>query len=169
MTDLRYPIEPLQLLRKMTADDRTSTMTALETTPVSFRRAAPGLSEKQVDTLRRPGGWTLRRLTHHLPDGHVNGYVRMRTALTRHRPTVRMYNEDSWSRSEDYRTTPPEISRSLLQVVHHRRTILLQAASITNWSQTGIDSGVGEITLAGLVALCAWRGEHHRAHVTALG
>jgi len=141
------------VLGKLTADASTRTMTALETTPVSFRKAALSLSKKQLDTLRRPGGRTVRRLIPNLPDGHPNEYVRMRTVLTQHRPTICTYDQDSWARSEAYRTTPPEISRSLLRVVHHRRTKVLEAASITDWPRTGVHPGIGEIKLADLVAL----------------
>jgi uncharacterized damage-inducible protein DinB len=168
MTDLRYPIGQFHLPGALSTDHRTEAIAAIETTPARFRKAVQDLSESQLDTPYRPGGWTVRQLLHHLPDSHLNGYARMKIVLTENRPTISTFDQDLWAQGQDYRATPPEVSLSLLHAVHHRWVTVLKAASVSDWSRTGIHPEIGDVTLDDLLALYAWHGDHHTAHVMAL-
>lgn len=168
MTDPRYPIGQFRPPGNLSAGDRAVAITSIETAPVRFRKAVVDLSERQLDTPYRPGGWTVRQLVHHLPDSHLSGYVRMKTVLREDRPTVCTFDQDSWAHGEDYRETPLETSLSLLEAVHHRWLTVLKAVRLEDWSRIGVHPEMGDLTLDDLLALYAWHGDHHTAHVTTL-
>ena len=113
--------------------------------PSQLRAALSGLSEEQLATPYRPGGWTLRQLAHHVPDSHMNSYVRFRLALTEEEPTIKPYQEDRWAELDDARTAPVEVSLALLDSLHARWVLLLRSLSAADWkphvpaSRTGAD------------------------------
>ena len=62
-----------------------------------MRALLAGLSDSQLDTPYRPGGWTVRQVAHHVPDSHMNSYVRFRLALTEDEPVIKPYEESRWA------------------------------------------------------------------------
>jgi uncharacterized damage-inducible protein DinB len=126
------------------------------------------LSEDQLNTPYREGGWTVRQLIHHVPDSHLNSYVRFKLALTEDEPTIKPYQEDRWAELADSRVTPIETSLSLLDSLHQRWILLLRSFTAADWKKTFRHPEVGVLTLDKTVALYAWHGKHHVAHITAL-
>jgi hypothetical protein len=106
MTDLRYPVGKFNYETPLTEDQKQACLRDIEQTPAKLRAAVKGLSEKQLETPYRPDGWTVRQVTHHIPDSHLNAYVRFKLALTEDEPTIKPYAEDRWARLEDTRATP---------------------------------------------------------------
>jgi hypothetical protein len=39
----------------------------------------------------------VRQVVHHVPDSHMNAYVRFRLALTEDNPVIRPYHEAGWA------------------------------------------------------------------------
>ena len=135
--------------------------------PARFRAALTGLDEKQLDTAYRPGGWTVRQVAHHLPDSHLNAYIRCKLAMTETEPTIKPYDEAAWARLPDSRL-PVDVSLRLLDAVHERWVVLLESLSDTEWERKFVHPAAGPTRLDQLVALYAWHGPHHVAHVTTL-
>src|SRR5262245_7800445 len=127
MEDLRYPIGSFRFEGQITEDRRRQWIDQIEEAPARLRAAVEGLSPAKIDTPYRPGGWTVRQVIHHLPDSHMNSYVRFRLALTEEEPTIKPYCEERWAELEDARTAPPEHSLSLLEALHRRWVVLLRA------------------------------------------
>ena len=92
--DLRYPIGPWSPLPPSAAARRNH-LQDLAKAATSLRQAVRNLSDAQLDTPYRPGGWTVRQVVHHLPDSHANGYIRMRFALTEDAPTIKQAEAQS--------------------------------------------------------------------------
>ena len=88
-----------------------------------------GLSDKQLDTPYRPDGWTVRQVAHHVPDSHLNAYVRFKLALTEEEPTIKPYAEDRWAQLADTQATPVEVSLAMLDSLHDRWVRLLRSLS----------------------------------------
>ena len=90
----------------------------IEQAPANLRAAVKGLSDQQLDTPYRPEGWTVRQVVHHVPDSHLNAYVRFKLALTEDEPTIKPYAEDRWAQLADTQTTPVEVSLAMLESLH---------------------------------------------------
>jgi hypothetical protein len=166
--DLRYPVGKFKFPEAVTPDDRSKFIEQIAEAPVRLRTAIGGLSDQQLDTAYRPGGWTVRQVVHHVPDSHLNSYVRFHLALTEDEPTIKGYHEDRWAELPDARTAPVEISLALLESLHRRWVTLLRSLSEQEWKRTFRHSELGLVSLEKNLALYAWHGRHHVAHVTGL-
>ena len=166
--DLRYPIGPFQWEGGVTADQRRHLIDQIEGTPARLRAAVEGLSAEQLDAPYRPGGWTVRQVVHHLPDSHINGYVRFKLALTEEEPTIKPYDEARWAELVDSRTAGLEISLALLESLHRRWVLLLRSLTPADFARTLRHPEMGVMTLEKTLSLYAWHGRHHVAHITSL-
>jgi uncharacterized damage-inducible protein DinB len=141
---------------------------AIAATPARLRAAVAGLSESQLDTPYREGGWTVRQVVHHLPDSHINSYVRFKLAITEHQPTIKTYEEAAWAETLEARTAPIDISLDLLDALHARWVLFLRSLSAEDFQRTLNHPEHGLMTVDALLALYAWHGPHHIAHITGL-
>lgn len=165
---LRYPIGTFDLNQSFTVEKRSQWITEISRLPGELTSVIEGLSPEQLDTPYRPGGWTIRQVVHHLPDSHMNSYIRFKLALTEEQPTIKPYMEDRWATLGDYRETPIEVSLSLLSFLHQRWTILLNSMKPLDFSLTFNHPESGLLTLDQSVGLYAWHGRHHLSQITAL-
>ena len=166
--DLRYPIGAFTPPAALTPLVRGRFIETVAATPMALRTAVQGLSESQLNTPYRPDGWTVRQVVHHVPDSHINAYVRFKLALTEEAPTIKPYDEAAWALLEDSRSTPIETSLSLLDAVHDRWVRVLRAMSANDFARTYTHPALGSNPLDFMLALYAWHGPHHVAHITAL-
>jgi uncharacterized damage-inducible protein DinB len=165
--DLRYPIGPFQRPDSLDAKGREAAITAITQLPAEFRRAVSGLNDSQLDTPYRPGGWTVRQVAHHVPDSHMNAYVRFKLALTEDNPTIKPYEESLWARLADS-SLPIETSLRLLENLHDRWVVLLKSITLEQWERPFVHPETGSQRLFQLLALYSWHGAHHTGHVTSL-
>ena len=168
MTDLRYPIGKFHFDGPPTEEQRKKFIDEISQAPANLRAAVKGLSEKQLDTPYRPDGWTVRQVTHHVPDSHLNAYVRFKLALTEEEPTIKPYAEDRWAQLADTQATPVEVSLALLDSLHDRWVRLLRSLPPEDWKRTFRHPELGLVTLERNLALYAWHGRHHVAHIASL-
>ncbi len=166
--DLRYPIGRLARTTTLTADERCSAIEAIASAPQHLRQAVSGLSDAQLDTAYRPGGWTVRQLVHHVADSHMNAYTRFRLALTEDSPTIKPYDEARWADLEDARSLPADVSLRLLDAMHERWVALLRVTPPESFQRILMHPENGPMTVDTLLSIYSWHGRHHTAHVTAL-
>ncbi len=167
MSDLRYPVGKFTWPEKITEQDRRACIQHIEEAPAKLREAVKGLSEQQLDTPYREGGWTARQVVHHLPDSHMNAYIRFKLALTEDQPTIKPYDQARWAELADSKL-PVEPSLRLLESLHARWATLLRAMRPEDFSRTLKHPELGLVALDKYVALYAWHGRHHVAHITEL-
>jgi uncharacterized damage-inducible protein DinB len=165
--DARYPIGKFRLEGEITSDRRHEWIGQIAAMPARFRVAVDGLSPEQLDAPYRDGGWTVRQLVHHLADSHMNAYVRVKLALTEENPTIKTYEEALWAALPDSAGTP-EVSLDLLEALHVRWVQLMRSMDDAQWRRTLSHPERGPMSLEQLLALYAWHGEHHVAHVASL-
>src|SRR5438270_4535645 len=168
MSDPRFPIGKFHYEGPPSAEVRDKFIEEIEHAPGALRAAVQGLSPEQLETPYRDGGWTVRQVVHHLPDSHMNAYVRFKLALTEKEPTIKTYAEDRWAELPDTKSTPIEVSLTLLESLHERWAQLLRSLSPEEWKRQFRHPQLGEVPLEKNVALYAWHGRHHVAHVTEL-
>jgi len=166
--DLRYPVGPFRRPESLDDAQRRRAIDAIAATPADLRAAVADLSDAQLDTPYRPGGWTVRQLTHHVPDSHLNAYVRFKLALTEDEPTIKPYEEARWAELPDTRDTPIETSLVLLERLHDRWVRLLRSMSAEQFARRLRHPESGIQRLDQVLALYEWHGRHHVAHVTSL-
>jgi hypothetical protein len=169
VADLRYPLGPFVYAGPMTDAQRAAAIERIAEAPARLRQAVLGLSDAQLDTPYRPGGWTVRLVVHHVPDSHLNAYARVRLALTEEVPTIKPYDEARWAELPDARALPVEVSLQLLEALHGRWVPLLRRIDPAGAARRLRHPEHGrELTVDELIALYAWHGHHHVAHVTGL-
>jgi len=169
MDDLRYPIGRFTPPATYTADLRRTFIEQLETAPAELRAAVAGLNREQLATPYRDGGWTVAQVVHHLPDSHLHSYARVKFALTEENPTIKPYNENTWAALPDASTPETiELSLALLDGIHGRYVQLLRAMDDAGWARPYQHPERGPMTIDRTLALYAWHGRHHVAHITAL-
>jgi len=167
--DPRYPVGKFDRSNAPhTADERRAFIDQIAAVPARMREAVAGLSDAQLDTTYRDGGWTARQVVHHVPDSHMNAYTRVKLALTENEPTIRPYDEAAWAKLNDVRDTPVAVSLTLLEALHDRWVRILRALTDADFSKTLLHPEHGVMTLDSLIAMYAWHGRHHVAHITSL-
>jgi hypothetical protein len=169
MSDPRYPVGPFTYAGPGNDARRAAAIETIAQTPARLREALRGLSSDQIETPYREGGWTLRQVAHHVPESHMNAYVRFKLALTEDSPTIKPYDEARWSETGDVPVTRVETSLALLEALHERWVNLLRTLRGDDWNRTYVHPEYGKtFTLDHVLALYDWHGRHHVAHVTSL-
>ena len=167
MTDERYPIGKYTPVSALSTAQRVATIEQIAAAPGKFRRAVVGLDDTQLDTPYRTGGWTVRQVAHHLPDSHMNAYMRFKWGLTEQNPAIKTYEEKDWAKTPET-GAPIAMSLDLLAALHQRWVTLLRGMSPDDFARTIKHPEWGTPSLDTMLALYAWHGRHHTAHVTSL-
>ena len=163
-TDLRYPVGKFRYT-PFDAPGRAKAIDTIAGLPRKLRAVLSSMTEGDLETPYRPGGWTVRQVAHHLPDSHMNAYVRFRLALTEDNPRIKPYDEAKWAELADAKHGPIEPSLRMLEGLHERWTALLREMNEGDFSRTLDHPERGPLTLDQMVGLYSWHCEHHLAHV----
>ncbi len=141
----------------------------IEALPVKVSDLVTPMSETQLDTPYRSGGWTVRQVVHHLSDSHHHSYIRFKWALTEENPVIKPYLEKEWAQLFDSVSGPIDLSLSHLNAVHAKLVYLLYGLSEQDLKRTFIHPvGNTETSLDENIGRYAWHGNHHLAHIQAL-
>ncbi len=166
---LRYPIGKFQVPTTITNKDLENWTLVLEQLPEKLEAMVTSLTEEQLETPYRPGGWTVRQLVHHISDSHHNSYIRFKWALTEDNPVIKPYDEKAWAELFDSRTAPIQMSLDHLKAVHAKLVYLIKGLSQEQLQRKFIHpDGNQESTVAENVGRYAWHSNHHFAHIANL-
>lgn len=165
---LRYPIGRFAPRGALSRVERDAMIDDIARLPADLRAAVEGLDDAQLDTPYRPGGWTVRQVVHHVPDSHINSYVRFKLAVTEAEPAILAYDENAWAGLADATGDDVEGSLLLLETLHRRWTHFLRSLSDADFERAFLHPESGRVTLATNLQLYAWHGRHHLAHITRL-
>lgn len=167
--DLRHPIGRFNYDGNSSRAGINASLAAIDALPQQIRAAVAGLDEAQLNTPYREGGWTPREVVHHVADSHMNAYVRCKFALTEDTPTIKPYDEAEWAKLADVKSVPVEVSLKLIEALHVRWVALLKAMPDADFERCYIHPNHNRsVPMREVVALYAWHGRHHTAHVKAL-
>jgi uncharacterized damage-inducible protein DinB len=167
LDDLRFPVGRFAAPAGSTQESRAAQIETLHQLPARLREATSSLSDAQLDTPYREGGWTVRQLVHHIPDSHANAYVRTKLALTEDWPAIKAYDEAAWARLSDS-GLPIEASLAMTAALHERWVALLSSLAASDFDRGYVHPAMGRQSLATMLALYAWHSLHHTAHITSL-
>jgi uncharacterized damage-inducible protein DinB len=166
--DLRYPVGKWEKKGPLTHDEREKFIESVAAAPGWYRSAVAGLSEEQLNTPYRPGGWTVRQTVHHVADSHMNAFIRMRLGVTEVEPTVKPYDEKMWAELIDTRTAPVEISLDIIDGVHKRWVMMMRGMREIDFMRSIQHPENGKMSLDDVLSMYEWHGRHHSGHITAL-
>lgn len=165
--DPRYPVGEFSPEENLSEARRAELIGQIAEAPSKLRAAVKGLDDKKLDTPYRDSGWTVRQVTHHVPESHMNAYVRFKLALTEDFPTIKPYDQARWAETPDTKA-PVAASLALLESLHERWVTLLKGMSAADYQRKLNHPEMGELTLEKYLGLYAWHGRHHVAHITSL-
>jgi uncharacterized damage-inducible protein DinB len=163
--DVRYPVGKW---RDQPAADAATLIGQIAAAPANLVAAVTGLTDAQLDTPYREGGWTSRQIVHHIADSHMNAYVRFKLGVTEDNPAIKPYNEKLWAETADGKTAPVAVSLTLVDNVHTRMVQFLRSLDPPMFSRKVMHPENGPMSLSDLLQLYAWHGRHHTAHITGL-
>jgi hypothetical protein len=166
--DLRYPIGPFAFEGDVSPARRAGWIGEIAALPAALRAAVRGLTDPQLDTPYRPDGWTVRQVVHHVPDSHINAYIRMKLCVTEDTPTIKPYDQAAWAELPDGRGGGVEGSLALLEHLHERWVRFLRALPKEAFGRRLVHPESGVQPLDRMVAHYAWHGQHHTAQIAAL-
>ncbi len=165
--DLSYPVGKFVWPAELSFPGTQALIDEIAATPAKLRAAVDGLSEDQLGMPYRPDGWTPRQVVHHVFDSHVNSYIRMKLALTEDNPAIKAYDQALWAELPDSKE-PVEVSLVLVEAIHRRWVVLLRSLTEQQMALTFQHPEWGSVRLDQNIALYAWHGRHHVAHITSL-
>ena len=165
--ELRYPVGPCEWPAEVSAEEKRRHIRDITEMPAKLRQAVAGLSPQHLDIPYREGGWTIRQIVHHIPDSHLNSYMRFKLALTEVEPTIRPYDEKLWAEMPDARTAPVEISLDLVDALHRRWALMLGSMADADFERALQHPEIGQLKLKSLLAGYGWHCRHHVAQIVA--
>lgn len=168
MLEFQYPIGKFQVQEHYTAADIQTNIARIAALPSQIKRAVAGWSDVQLNTPYRDGGWTVRQLIHHVADSHLNAYIRLKWTLTEESPTIKAYDEKAWAETPEV-SGPVSEPLALLEALHAKWCSVLSKLSERDWPKHFTHPQTKkQVTLQTQLAMYAWHGEHHVAHITHL-
>lgn len=166
--DLKYPIGKFVFDEDLTKNSVQELIKEIEEAPSNLRKAVEGLDEKQLSLPYRENGWQIRQVVHHVPESHMNAYVRFKLALTENEPAIKGYNQKEWAELADTFETPVSVSLDLLDALHKKWAFLLKSLAPSDFEKCYVHPDLGKVSLYYALAQYAWHGKHHTAHITSL-
>jgi uncharacterized damage-inducible protein DinB len=163
--ELQYPIGKFSPQHQYTPDEINSHIDRIEAVPSKIEAAFASLHAEDLDTPYRPGGWTVRQVLHHIPDSHLNAYIRIKWTLTEETPMIKAYDEKRWAETPETKLDPhPSIA--LLKGLHKKWVTLLRQLTPSDLQKAYVHPETGKpVRLDRMLHLYAWHGEHHLGHI----
>lgn len=164
---LKYPIGQFVMPEIFDEKQATIWISEIEALPNQIKKATENLSDEELNQVYRPDGWTLRQVIHHIPDSHMNAYIRFKQAITEDTPIIRPYFEERWAETEEAKNGAIQMSVTLLTSLHQRWAAFLKTIKFEDYQRKYIHPEHGkQFTLANMLGTYAWHGKHHLAHIT---
>ncbi len=168
LEELKYPIGKFKFEGELTEELKNKYIKDYEEAPSLLRNAVEDLNEEQLNTQYRPDGWTVKQVVHHLPDSHMNSFIRFKLTLTEKQPIIKSYDEKLWAKLPDTINTPVSVSLDLFEALQKRFAALLRAVPLDDFKKTFIHPELGLVALERNIGVYAWHGKHHVAQIISL-
>lgn len=163
---LKYPIGKFNCPDVITNTHIAQWISVLENFPERLEHLVKNLTDEQLNTPYRPGGWTIRQTIHHLSDSHHHSYARFKWTLTEKNPVIKAYHEDKWAELFDAKSAPISMSLIHLKAIHTKLVYLLKGLTETDFDNYFIHpESQSKVSLKRNVGVYAWHSNHHYTHI----
>ncbi|HKR07509.1 MAG TPA: bacillithiol transferase BstA [Bacteroidia bacterium] len=163
---LKYPTGKYIAPEKIKKSEVKRWIKEIDKLPKRLKDTVKNLSEEQLDTPYRDGGWTVRQVIHHLADSHMNSFIRFRLALTEDNPTIKPYEQSKWAELQDSKTAPVKYSLDLLRNLHKRWVMMLKTIDKEQLKRSvHHPEHNADWKLDWMIGMYAWHCNHHLAHI----
>jgi len=163
---LKYPIGRLTIPVEVSTSMRRDYIKAINDLPMAIEDLTDNLSDEQLDTPYRPGGWTVRQLIHHIADSHMNAFTRFKLGMTEDEPTIRPYNQAAWCSMSDATILDPQLSLDIISGIHGRWVRVLHDMSDKDYNKNVFHPEMDRrLSLGQLLCQYGWHSNHHLAHL----
>ncbi|UTA69968.1 YfiT family bacillithiol transferase [Emticicia sp. 21SJ11W-3] len=165
LEQLKYPIGDFVYGREYTLADTNAHIKVMEELPARLKALTAKLNDEELDTPYRQGGWTVRKVVHHMAESHIHMFTRIRFALTEQNPAIKGYDEGAWAQLPDH-SLPIKPSLQILEGVHQRMVYLFRSLDEVSLKKTYYHGGYQKsFEIQEVIALYAWHSEHHYQHI----
>lgn len=114
----------------------------------------------------REGGWSGQQVINHLGDSHGQLLLRFKSCLTSENAQIMPYDEAKWAELYDTLNCDINYSLQIINAVHARLSVLLKNLTESDFQKaTFHPESKYKFTLAELLALYVWHGQHHLEHL----
>lgn len=162
---LKFPVGEFTPLDNYSKENLDSYIKDIEALPSQLRKEVESLLDEKLDTRYRPDGWTVRQVVHHLPDSHMNAFIRFKLTLTEDNPTIRPYYEDRWAKLSDSKM-PVDVSLDIIDALHKRWIYLLKNMTAEDFERKYTHPEYKKVfTLKEALHMYSWHCKHHLAHI----
>lgn len=162
---LRYPVGRFTPKESYSREELDQFIAQIQQLPAEVEKVFISLKAGALELPYREGGWTARQVLHHLPDSHMNAYIRFKWTLTEPTPTIKAYDENGWVNTPDAKGDPA-VSLNLLKALHAKWTVLLQSLDDSHLKRDFIHPDTRRhLSLSRMIATYAWHGQHHLGHL----
>lgn len=166
LEDLKYPIGKFSKPESISEEEIKSWITDIEQFPNRLNKLVPYLSASELNYRYRPDGWTIKQVVHHCADSHMNSFIRFKLCLTEELPTIKPFNDSKWAELPDATEADISTSLKLIEGLHARWTILLKSLDASELNKQYVHPDKQQpLSLLDSIALYAWHGNHHLAHI----
>lgn len=166
LNPLQYPIGKFSAPEIITPELRAEWIEIISDLPGQLADLLANVDESLLEKPYRPGGWSARKVIHHLYDSHINSYIRFKMALTEDNPTIKPYDENTWAEMPDGNEAPIQWSIEGIKYIHLRWVYLMKTMQESDWSKTYLHPERGiSYRLDRVLGIYAWHCVHHLKHV----
>jgi hypothetical protein len=151
-------------------EELLQSVVAIKELPNQLAKLISGITEEQLNSSYREGGWNVRQIIHHLADSHMNAYIRTKHVIAQDVSEMQVYDQDLWASDLDA-TFHHEASFMIILGLHQRWSLLLleclKQPEIYLAKSLYHSERKMHLSLAHMIALYAWHGNHHLTQIQA--
>ncbi|KPL91371.1 DinB family protein [Herpetosiphon geysericola] len=144
----------------LTATERDALVATILHLPAQLHALVDPLNLEQLNTPYLANEWTVAQNIHHLADGQMNLFIRMKLILLEEHPTLKPFDQDTWVTTADS-IGAIETSLTILQGLQERAATLVNSLDLASFERTAWHPENGEVTLEQIARYYARHGELH--------
>ena len=166
---LKYPVGRFTMPTKITDEDVQEYIKILENLPTELAKTVRNFDDEKFDSPYRENGWTVQQVITHVADAHSRAYVRFKQGLEENKIVTKPHNDKKLTDLSNIQNTAVQTALQSITNVHESWVLDLKSLASHELNLTFFYPDAGrQMSLPEFLAIFAWHGEHHFAHIKSL-